>query len=245
MVSGIRKVTQRVPWQHPFAIILAGILCVTAMLTCAHAQVSPTPLSKDDVIVLLKGDVSQKRVAELARKKGIDFVVTPEIEHQLRKLGATDSLLAKLKESAPKPTTLATVPVAPTQMQIVEKVVRNIDQYKVSNRTEIRFRPGETVLSKDARDAIDQMATGVEGQRGYVFEIQGFSAGKGQAATADSQKMVELVMRYLVLTHQIPVYRIYLVGMSNASSNTDEATTAGRTIRGRVEISLLRNDLEQ
>ena len=103
-----------------------------------------------------------------------------------------------------------------TRVQTVETVVSNIDQYKASNQTEIRFRPGQTVLSKNAKDALDQMAGGVKGQRGYIIEVQGFSSGKGQTAITTSQKMAESVVRYLVLNHEIPVYRIYLVGMGNA-----------------------------
>lgn len=132
-----------------------------------------------------------------------------------------------------------------TRVQTVESVVSNIDQYKASNQTEIRFRSGQTVLSKDAKDALDQMATAVKGQRGYIFEVQGFSTGKGQAAITTSQKMAESVVRYLVLTHEIPVYRIYLVGMGNAPLPTDETAKTKRISGGRVEVSLLKNDLEQ
>jgi outer membrane protein OmpA-like peptidoglycan-associated protein len=133
-----------------------------------------------------------------------------------------------------------------TRVQTVETVVSNIDQYKASNQTEIRFRPGQTVLSKNAKDALDQMATGVKGQRGYIIEVQGFSSGKGQTAIANSQKMAESVVRYLVLNHEIPVYRIYLVGMGNAPTpTTDETAKTKRISGGRVEISLLKNDLEQ
>ena len=132
-----------------------------------------------------------------------------------------------------------------TRVQTVETVVSNIDQYKASNQTEIRFRPGQTVLSKNAKDAIDQMATAVKGQRGYIFEVQGFSSGKGQAAITTSQKMAESVVRYLVLTHEIPVYRIYLVGMGNAPTATDDTAKTKHVSGGRVEISLLKNDLEQ
>src|SRR3984893_8025994 len=132
------------------------------------------------------------------------------------------------------------------RVQTVETVVGNIDQYKASNQTEIRFRPGQTVLSKNAKDALDPMATSVKGQRGYIIEVQGFSSGKGQTAISNSQKMAESVVRYLVLNHEIPVYRIYLVGMGNAPiANAEETAKSKRISGGRVEISLLKNDLEQ
>jgi outer membrane protein OmpA-like peptidoglycan-associated protein len=78
----------------------------------------------------------------------------------------------------------------------------------------------------------------VKNQHGYVIEVQGFSSGQGQAAIANSRKMADSVMRYLVLNHEIPAYRIYVIGMGNASG-------AKRTRGTRVEISLLKNDLEQ
>lgn len=138
---------------------------------------------------------------------------------------------------------------ANTRLTTVEQVVGNIDQYKATNQTEIRFRPGQAVLSKNAKAALDDLATPLKNQRGYIIEVQGFSSGRGQAAIATSQKMADSVVRYLVLNHEIPVYRIYVVGMGNApvqgANAAEQGTTAKRTSGGRVEVSLLKNDLEQ
>ena len=137
---------------------------------------------------------------------------------------------------------------ANTRLTTVESVVSNIDQYKSTNQTEIRFRPGQTVLSAQAKQAIDQMAEPVKNQRGYIIEVQGFSSGKGQTAIATSRKMADAVVRYLVENHEIPVYRIYVLGMGNAPVQTASADNGEKPKRmsgGRVEISLLKNDLEQ
>jgi outer membrane protein OmpA-like peptidoglycan-associated protein len=134
---------------------------------------------------------------------------------------------------------------ANARLSNVEQVVSNIDQYKATNQTEIRFRPGQSVLSKNAKAALDELATPLNGQRGYIIEVQGFSSGRGQAAIAASQKMAESVVRYLVLNHEVPMYRVYVLAMGDAPVNTDDEKTAKRTSGGRVEISLLKNDLEQ
>src|SRR5277367_1403004 len=137
---------------------------------------------------------------------------------------------------------------ANTRLTNVEQVVGNIDQYKATTQTEIRFRPGQSVLSQNAKTALDDMATPLKNQRGYIIEVQGFSSGHGQTAIATSQKMADSVVRYLVLNHDVPVYRIYVVGMGNApvpSAGTDDQAKTTRTSGGRVEISLLKNDLEQ
>jgi outer membrane protein OmpA-like peptidoglycan-associated protein len=137
---------------------------------------------------------------------------------------------------------------AHTRLNTVEQVVTNIDQYQATTQTEILFKPGQTVLSQNAKNALDEMATPLKNQRGYVVEVQGFSSGHGQVAISNSQKMAESVVRYLALNHDIPIYRIYLVGMGNAP--TPAAASAGeakpkRITGGRVEISLLKNNLEQ
>ena len=136
---------------------------------------------------------------------------------------------------------------ANTRLTTVENVVSNIDQYKPTNQTEIRFRPGQTVLSQAAKQALDQMAEPVKNQRGFIIEVQGFSSGKGQAAIATSRKMADAVVRYLVENHEIPVFRIYVLGMGNAPAQTTTAETEKpkRMSGGRVEVSLLKNDLEQ
>jgi hypothetical protein len=56
--------------------------------------------------------------------------------------------------------------------------------------------------------------------------------------------MAESVVRYMVLNNEIPVYRIYLVGMGNAPMADEDGKTKHLS-GGRVEISLLKNDLEQ
>jgi outer membrane protein OmpA-like peptidoglycan-associated protein len=137
---------------------------------------------------------------------------------------------------------------ANTRLTTVEGVVSNIDQYKATNQTEIRFRPGQTVLSQNAKTALDQMADPLKGQHGYIVEVQGFSSGKGQAAIATSRKMADAVVRYLVENHEIPVYRIYVLGMGNApiqTANADAGAKPKRMSGGRVEVSLMKNDLEQ
>lgn len=136
---------------------------------------------------------------------------------------------------------------ATTRLTTVEQVVGNIDQYKAATQTEIRFRTGQTMLSTNAKSALDDLATPLKDQRGYIVEVQGFSSGHGTTAIATSQKMADAVVRYLVLNHDIPVYRIYVVGMGNAPvQNGDPADAKTKHISGgRVEVSLLKNDLEQ
>lgn len=133
---------------------------------------------------------------------------------------------------------------AHARIATVEDTVSKIDQYQPITQAEIRFRPGQTVLSKNAKDALDQMATSLKNQRGYIVEVQGFSPGNGISAVENSREMAQMVVRYLVLNHEVPVYRIYTVGMGNAPIQAEEGgKKMSRQKGGRVEISLLKNGL--
>jgi outer membrane protein OmpA-like peptidoglycan-associated protein len=125
---------------------------------------------------------------------------------------------------------------ASTRVGLAEQMVGNLAQYKGSAQTEIRFHPGQTVLSKTAKDALDEMASPLKGQRGYMIEVRGFAAGQGQAAIRSSQKMADSVVRYLVLTHDIPMYRIHTLSLGNAPMLGGAKHSGG----ARVEVSVLK-----
>jgi outer membrane protein OmpA-like peptidoglycan-associated protein len=132
---------------------------------------------------------------------------------------------------------------ATEKLSKVESAVNTIDQYQAVTEAEIRFRPGQLSLSKKAKEALDEMAAPLKTQRGFVLEVQGFSSGRGSASIENSRKLADAVVRYLVVEHEIPVYRIYTVGMGNAVKPAAEGEKPRRTSGGRVEISLLKNSL--
>jgi outer membrane protein OmpA-like peptidoglycan-associated protein len=131
---------------------------------------------------------------------------------------------------------------ATVRISSVEQTVTKLDQYQAVTQAEIRFRPGQNALSKPAKEALDGMAVALKDQRGYVIEVQGFSAGNGAVAIENSRALAQTVVRYLVLNHNIPVYRIYTVGMGNVPVQEADGKTH-HTRGGRVEISLLKNSL--
>ena len=132
---------------------------------------------------------------------------------------------------------------ATTRVSTAEQMVSNLDQYKGGAQTEIRFRAGQSVLSKAAKDALDEMATPLKDQRSYIIEVRGSAVGRGQAGIASSQKIADSVVRYLVLNHAIPVYRIYVLSMGNAPLAGGDGTMAKHGSGGRVEINVMKNDL--
>jgi hypothetical protein len=135
-----------------------------------------------------------------------------------------------------------TANLASTRIVSVEQAVSSLDKYDAEVEAEIRFRPGQRSLSKNAKGAIDEIAAPVSGKNGYIIQVQAFSSGSGAAALENSQAMADAVVRYLVLEHNIPVYKIHTLGLGNAKIRNSDGEQV-RVRGGRVQVSLLKNGI--
>ena len=75
-----------------------------------------------------------------------------------------------------------------------------------------------------------------------------YSSRRGHAGLTASQDLADTVVRYLVLQQNIPLYRIYTMGLGNASptmatTEMNSSARARRTIGGTVQIKILKNSL--
>ena len=129
---------------------------------------------------------------------------------------------------------------ASSQTDHLNSTVSNLDQYQQITDTELHFRANQTTLNAKAKEALDEVATKLEGQKGYIVEVQGYSHTRGQAGVQKSQDMADAVVRYLVVDHHVPVYRIYRLAMGNAPR--EETTESGNT-GTVVHVTLLHNSL--
>jgi outer membrane protein OmpA-like peptidoglycan-associated protein len=119
------------------------------------------------------------------------------------------------------------------------ETVAGLDQYHPITNTDINFRSGQTILNDKAKDALDQVVSQMQNQKGYVVEVAGYSRVHGTAGIQNSQHMAEAVERYLV-EHQIPVWRIHEVAMGNATIDENGNETAPGSV---VRVSLMENSL--
>ena len=173
--------------------------------------------------------------------KDVDTRAQQGIEMVSRKIDETNRRLSG--DGGVDKTAGTTITDTTTHLSKVEQMVGNVDQYKNSAQTEIRFRSGQSDLSKEAKNALDEMVAPLKDQGNYVIEVRGYAPGSSQAAITTSRQMAKSVVRYLVLNHNIPTYRIYAVGMGNAATVAPDGTTAKDSGTRRVDVSLLKNDL--
>lgn len=125
----------------------------------------------------------------------------------------------------------------------VEAKLGNLDTYKLAVSTQVNFKVNRYELNDEARAKLDALASKVKDQRAYVFEIEGFTDSSGsEALNLDlSQKRAESVKRYLATAHNIPLFRMSIIGIGEAKPIEDNKTKEGRARNRRVEVRLLRS----
>jgi outer membrane protein OmpA-like peptidoglycan-associated protein len=124
----------------------------------------------------------------------------------------------------------------------LNSTVSGLDQYRAVTEVDLVFHGLQPVLSAAARKQLDDLAAGVTGRQGYIIEVEGHSPEVGAAGIQSSGRLTDAVKRYLVIEHQIPVYRLHSVALGNAQAAGDEAgkpVKAGRS----VHIRLMENSL--
>jgi len=118
--------------------------------------------------------------------------------------------------------------------------VSNLDRYKTVTDAEVRFRGGSLMLPNSSREALDQLAEQLNGQKGYIIQVAGFTRVRGQAGITASEKMADTVVRYLVEKKRVPLYRIYKMGYGSAHP-ADVVLASGSV----VQVTLMRNSLSE
>ncbi len=126
--------------------------------------------------------------------------------------------------------------------------IANIDDYKVAGNATILFKFDSAKLTDDGRQQLDQMASGQVGSlKRYFVAIQGFTDKSGTAEhNLDlSRRRAEAVQTYLVSQHNVPVYRIQIVGLGEDKPVDEGKGRAAREKNRRVEVTLFSADSAQ
>jgi len=125
---------------------------------------------------------------------------------------------------------------ASTRTDALNTTVGNLDQYSKVVSAAVPFARGRTALGPQGKASLDDLATKLAGEKGYIVEVEGYSRGGVQ----QSQAMANAVARYLVEEHQVPIYRIYKTGMGK---NTAQPADGEKAIVNGVQVTLLHNSL--
>jgi OmpA-OmpF porin, OOP family len=132
---------------------------------------------------------------------------------------------------------------AAQRVDTLTNAVINLDNYRPVAETSVHFGFNKDNLTKDAKEAIDQLAASVATTKGYIITVEGATDSVGSADyNYDlSQRRANAVIQYLAADKEVPAYKIYLIGLGKDKPVESNQTAGGRAKNRRVEIRLMTN----
>jgi len=127
---------------------------------------------------------------------------------------------------------------------VVSNAISNIDDYKLSAETTVNFDFNKDKLTPEGKEALDKLAAGKATLKRFVVAVEGYTDKTGTADynAALSQRRANSVVNYLVTKHEIPLYRIYTVGLGADKPADDGKTREARSKNRRVEVKIFSAD---
>ncbi|MES1260895.1 MAG: OmpA family protein, partial [Acidobacteriota bacterium] len=103
-------------------------------------------------------------------------------------------------------------------------VLGSMDDYKPVAQSTVNFKFNSDKLSSDAKMQLDQMVVGQNQYKRFFIAVAGFTdrVGSDSYNSALSKRRADAVFAYLVAQHNIPIYRIQMIGLGK-DKPVDEA----------------------
>ncbi len=128
----------------------------------------------------------------------------------------------------------------------LQGTVENLDDYKAAANTTIQFGFNKATLTKADKEALDEFAQQIANQKHYIIQVQGYTDGVGSVEYNNqlSRRRADAVIQYLAAKHNVPPYRIYLIGLGMDNPVAQNTNSSGRAKNRRVDVQLMTNSLE-
>jgi len=209
-----------------------GSMFITGCATKNYVKKSITPVDqKIDQVDKSSQSRDQSQVADINK-------TNQAIDETDKKLSATDEI-AKTADTTSKGA-MAKSNQNTKDINDLRTVIANIDDYKPAGQTVVHFAVAKDTLTKDEKAKLDEVATQVGGQARYFITVMGFTDQTGDKAFNDqlSRSRANQVISYLVGSHDIPVYRIHMVGLGDQKLIDEGKGRKAREASRRVEITV-------
>jgi outer membrane protein OmpA-like peptidoglycan-associated protein len=123
-------------------------------------------------------------------------------------------------------------------------VVSNIDDYRLQTTVNVPFQFNKYNLSEDARQDLDKLAGDVKADKRYFIAVEGYTDKTGSKSynAALSRRRADSVVEYLVAKHDVPIYRIHMIGLGDEKPVDEASNRAARAKNRRVEVKVFSAD---
>jgi len=129
-------------------------------------------------------------------------------------------------------------------IQLVNKRVSDLDDYKAVAEAGIYFDTGKANLDDAAKADLDMVAAATKGADGYLIEIAGYASSTGtkQLNRKLSEERAAAVANYLLQKGNIPMRRIVApAGYGSTHPAAQNTDAQGRALNRRVDVKVLVN----
>jgi outer membrane protein OmpA-like peptidoglycan-associated protein len=216
-------------------VIAAVVTALSGLAGCAtkgYVRNTVEPVSAKVNQVDQKVDKeTQDRTAEVQQ-------TNQRVDENSRNIDATTEV-AKTADSQSK-TAVAKADQNARGLVDLRNVVANIDDYNPGDKATVLFGFNQSILTAQAKADLDQIASKVSSMKRYFITVEGFTDQTGSSAYNDrlSRERANQVVSYLVGTHNIPVYRIHVIGLGEQNLVDNGRTRKAREESRRAEITI-------
>lgn len=126
----------------------------------------------------------------------------------------------------------------------LRQVISNIDDYTLQTSVSVPFGFDKYSLSTDARQNLDQVADAVKADKRFFIAVEGYTdkTGSSQYNETLSRRRADTVVEYLVAKHDVPIYRIHMIGLGQQKPVDEGRTRDTRAKNRRVEVKVFSAD---
>jgi outer membrane protein OmpA-like peptidoglycan-associated protein len=126
------------------------------------------------------------------------------------------------------------------QLGDLRKVVANLDDYKVADQSVVHFGFDKDALTPETKEELDKLAAQVGSAQRYFITIEGYTDQIGPAGYNEqlSRRRANHVIEYLVGKKDVPLQRIFTIGLGEEKLIDSGKTREARAESRRVEITL-------
>jgi outer membrane protein OmpA-like peptidoglycan-associated protein len=126
----------------------------------------------------------------------------------------------------------------------LRQVVANIDDYKLQSSATVPFKFNQYVLTTEAKEDLDKLADGLKADRRYFVAVEGYTddVGDKRYNEALSRRRADSVAEYLVAKHDIPIFRIHMIGLGEEKPVEEGHNREARAKNRRVEVKVFTAD---
>ena len=129
-------------------------------------------------------------------------------------------------------------------LESLRNVIANIDDYKLQSSAMVPFKFNQYVLTTEAQDDLDKLAEEIKSSRRFFVAVEGYTddVGNKQYNEQLSNRRADSVAEYLVAKHDIPIYRIHMIGLGEEKPVDEGHNRAARAKNRRVEVRVFTAD---